>query len=138
MSEYKERMSAEKYSESAMMDKIKQYKMKNFTASYLSFKVKRHSITDIRLQRDILGKLDQSPFRNKALVDVENLLKYPLALVCLALGNSDGTTRSTCKLRLYDTATSYLLTVDKTDLPGHDRSSSRCQNNLRTVLQLDS
>ena len=40
MSEYIERMNTETYSESTMIDKIKQYKMKNFTASNLSFKVK--------------------------------------------------------------------------------------------------
>ena len=40
MSEYIERMNTETYSESTMMDKIKQYKMKNFTASNFSFKVK--------------------------------------------------------------------------------------------------
>ena len=40
MSEYIERMNRETYSESTMVDKIEQYKMKNFTASNLSFKVK--------------------------------------------------------------------------------------------------
>ena len=40
MSECIERMSTETYSESKMMDKIKQYKMKNFTASNSSFRVK--------------------------------------------------------------------------------------------------
>ena len=50
MSEYIERMSTETHSESTVMDKIKQYKMKNFTASNLSFKVKRNEkTTEIRL-----------------------------------------------------------------------------------------
>ena len=121
MSEYIERMSTETHSESTVMDKIKQYKMKNLTASNLSFKVKRNEkTTEIRLQRDILGKLVQSSYRNNAYVDVENLLKYPLAPVCLALGNSDRTIRKTCKSKLYDTAMSDLVTVDKTGLPGHD------------------
>ena len=71
-------------------------------------------------ERDILGKLVQSPYRNNAYVDVENLSKYPLASVCLALGNSDDTIRKTCKSKLYDTAVSDLVTVDKTNLPGHD------------------
>ena len=53
-------------------------------------------------------------------VDVENILKYHLAPVCLALGNSDRTIRKTCKSKLYDIAMSDLVTVDKTDLPGHD------------------
>ena len=94
MSEYIKRMSTETHSESTVMDKIKQYKMKNFLASNLLFKVKQNEkTTKIRLQRDILGKLAQSSYRNNAYIDVENLLKYPLAPVCLALGNSDGTIR---------------------------------------------
>ena len=101
MSEYIERMSIEKHSESTVMEKIKQYKMKNFTTSNLLFKVKRNEkTTEIRLQRDILGKLVQSSYRNNAYVDVENLLKYPLAPVYLALGNFDGTIRKTCKSKL--------------------------------------
>ena len=72
------------------------------------------------MQRDIFGKLVQSSYRNNAYIDVENLLKYPLAPVCLALGNSDGTIRKTCKLKLDNTAMSDLVIVDKTDLPGHN------------------
>ena len=68
---------------------------------------------------DILGKLAQSSYSNNAYVDVENLLKYPFAPVCLALGNSDRAIRKTCKSKLYNTAMSYLETVDKTNLPGH-------------------
>ena len=71
-------------------------------------------------ERDILSKLVKSSYRNNVYVDAENLLKYPLALVCLALGNSDGTVRKTCKSKLYDTAGYDLVTVDKTNLPGHD------------------
>ena len=103
-----------------MMDKIEQYEMKksNFTASNLLFKVKwNEKTTEIRLQRDILGKLVQSSYRSDAYVDVENLSKYPVALVCLALGNSDGTISKTCKSMLSDTAISDLITVDKTNLP---------------------
>ena len=56
ISEYIERISTEIHSESTVMDKIKQYKIKNFAASNLSFKVKRNEkTTEIRLQRDILG-----------------------------------------------------------------------------------
>ena len=101
MSECIERMSTETYSESKMMDKIKRYKMKNFTASNSSFRVKQNKkTTEFRLQRDIFGKLVQSSYRNNPYVYVENLLKYPLALVCLALGNSDETIRKTCKSKL--------------------------------------
>ena len=56
MSEYIERMTTETYSESTMMDKIKQYKMKNFAASNLSLKVNWNEKTiEIRLQRDKFG-----------------------------------------------------------------------------------
>ena len=50
MSEYIERISTEIHSESTVMDKIKQYKIKNFAASNLSFKIKRNEkTTEIRL-----------------------------------------------------------------------------------------
>ena len=58
MSEYIERMSTETYSESIMMDKIKQYKMKNFTTSNLSLEVNWNEKTiEIRLQGNVFGKL---------------------------------------------------------------------------------
>ena len=88
------------------MDKIEQYKMKK--------------LTEIRLQRDILGKLVQSSYRNNAYVDVENPLKYPVSPVCLALGNFDGTISKTWKSMLSDTAISDLVTVDKINLLWHD------------------
>ena len=75
---------------------------------------------EIRLQRDIFGKLFQSSYRSSA-KDVENLFKYPLAPVRLGLGNSDGTIRKICKSNLYDTAMYDLVTVDKTFLPGTRR-----------------
>ena len=73
--------------------------------------------TEIRLQRDILGKFVQSSYRNNAYVDVENLLKYPVAPFCLALGNSDGTISKTCKSMISDTEISDLVNVGKTNLP---------------------
>ena len=51
---------------------------------------------------------------------MRNLLKYPLAPVCLTFGNSDGAIRKTCKSKLYDTAMYDLAAVDKSKLPGHD------------------
>ena len=58
MSEYIERMSTETYSERIMMDKIKQYKMKNFTTSNLSLEVNWNEKTiEIRLQGNVFGKL---------------------------------------------------------------------------------
>ena len=88
-----------------MMDKSKQYKMENFIASTLSFKDKQTEMTtEIRFQRDLLGELVQSSDVNNAHANVENLLKYALAPAYLALGNSDGTIRKTCKSKLCDNA----------------------------------
>ena len=91
--------------------------MKNFTISNLSFKVKQNEkTTEVRLQRDLLGKLFKTFYRNNAYVDVENILKYPLAPVCLALTNSEGTIRKTWNLNLHDTSIYNLVSVDKTNL----------------------
>lgn len=51
---------------------------------------------------------------------MQKILKYPLASVCLGLGNSDGTVRKTCKSKLYNMSMYDLVTVDKANLPGHD------------------
>ena len=91
--------------------------MKNFTISNLSFKVKQNEkTTEVRLQRDLLGKLFKTFYRNNAYVDVENILKYSLAPVCLALANSDGTMRKTWNLNLHDTSIYDLVSADKTNL----------------------
>ena len=85
--------------------------MKIFTTFNLSFKVKRNvKTTEIRLQRDTVGKRVQSSYRNNACVHVQYLLKYPLTPVCLALVNSDGTVRKTCKSKLHDPAMLTKLT----------------------------
>ena len=51
---------------------------------------------------------------------IQKCLKYPLASVCLGLGNSDGTVRKACKSKLYDTVMYVLVTAAKAYLPGHD------------------
>ena len=68
------------------------------------------------MHRDRLGKVVESSYGNNAYVDVENLFE----ISCLALGNSDGTARKTCKSMLSDTEMSDLVTVDKTNLCVHD------------------
>ena len=109
--------------------------MKNITASNLSFKVTRNEKTCAnRLEWDIFGKLVQSSYRNNTYVDAILHLQYPLAPVCLTLVNSDGTVRKACKSKLYDTAM-YLVTVDKTNLPGHDVMST-CFLDLAAVLKI--
>ena len=67
----------------------------------------------------MLDKLVQS-CRNNIYVDTKNLLKYLLASVYLALGNSNGAVRKTCKSKLYNMSMYDLVTVDKTNLPGHN------------------
>ena len=67
----------------------------------------------------MLGKLVQS-CRNNVYVDTKNLLKYLLASVYLALGNSNGAVRKTCKSKLYNMSMYDLVTVGKTNLPGHN------------------
>ena len=64
---------------------------------------------------------------------VENLLKYPLAPVCLALGYSDGAIRETRNLNLQDTAMYDLVTVDKTNLRGQNALNTHFLN-LATVV----
>lgn len=84
----------------------------------------------------MLGKLVQS-CRHNVYVDTENLLKYSLASVYLALGNSNGAVRKTCKSKLYNMSMYDLVTVDKANLPGHGYKHvlPRSKHNLRTVLQ---
>ena len=69
------------------------------------------------MQRDILCKLVSLSNSNKAAIDLEAALNFPLAPVCLPLSNYDGTIRKTVKSKLYQAAMSDLTIVNPDDLP---------------------
>ena len=77
-----------------MMNVIKKSKIKYFSASNVSVKVqKKEETREIKMQRDILGKLVRSYFDTNSYINVENLFTYPPGPVSLASSCLDGTSR---------------------------------------------
>ena len=72
---------------------------------------------EVRVQRDILCKLVSLSNSNKAAIDLEAALNFPLAPVCLPLSKCDGTIRKTVKSKLYQAAMSDWTIVNPDDLP---------------------
>ena len=65
-----------------------------FSASNVSVKVqKKEETREIKMQRDILGKLVRSYFDTNSYINVENLSAYPPGPVSLASSCLDGTSR---------------------------------------------
>ena len=119
MLEYIQRMNKDSATDSWMMDVIRKTKKKYFSWSNVSVKLqKKGEAREIKMQRDILGKLIWSSFDTNSYINVENLLTYPLGTVSLALSCLDGTIRKKCKSKLHEAAKYNLSIVEQNKLPG--------------------
>ena len=99
-------------------DTIKRFRLKTFQDSFVKAKVSKNGKEgEVRVQRDILCKLVSLSNSNKAAIDLEATLNFPLAPVCLPLSNCDGTIRKTVKSKLYQASMSDLTIVNPDDLP---------------------
>ena len=82
MYDYIQRMSKETSSGSMIMDTIKQYKGKDFLAENVFSNIKlTKKRSKVRLQRDILGQLNQSSYESNAYVDVFKI-SFGTCLLC--------------------------------------------------------
>ena len=99
-------------------DTIKRFRLKTFQDSFVKAKVSKNGKEgEVRVQRDILCKLVSLSNSNKAAIDLEAALNFPLAPVCLLLSNCDGTIRKTVKSKLYQAAMLEWTIVNPDDLP---------------------
>ena len=111
-------MNKDNVTDSMMMDVIKRHKFFNFSSSNVTIKVqKKGQSKEIKIQRDIVGKIIRLSFDTNSCINVENLITYPLAPVILALSYLDGTIRKTCKSNLYEVAMHDLSIAVLHELP---------------------
>ena len=91
-------------------DLIKRYPWKGFGDAEKKVKVTaKTKCNDIEVQRDILGLLVASSYREQSLVDIDKALNFPLAPVPLSLATCDGNRRKTAKSKLLDAALSSIV-----------------------------
>ena len=115
--DFNNRLCNEEDTNLLLFDPIKRVPWKGFADAEKKVKIKAKSkAKDVEVQRDILGQLVAISTANKAAVDVDKALEYPLAPVPLSLATSDGSRRKTCKSKLLDAALSSVVAdIDITD-----------------------
>ena len=95
MKDFAQRLHQHGSSES-LNDTIKKFPLKNFEEKFVKAKVSRNgNQKEIRIQRDISGKLVSLSKKHKSTIDIDAALSYPLAPVSLRLCNANGSIRKT-------------------------------------------
>ena len=90
----------------------------NFEESAVKAKISRcGKQAEVRIQRDILGRLVSLSSQHEAPLDIEAAMTYPLAPISLTLCNSDGSIRKANKSSLYQAAMTELSILSPEDLP---------------------
>lgn len=88
-------------------------------------------------KRDTLSKLVALSHKHRIGVDLDSVLVYPLAPVCLPLSTADGAIRKTIKSKLFTTAMSDLTVIfrgSSTPRRDTDLSSGSCCRHYRTIV----
>ena len=78
-------------------------------------------LSELALQRDILGILVARSYQHNSGIDKDAVLCYPLAPVSIPLRTPDGSMRKTAKSKLFTAAMNDLRIVTKDSLPGPDK-----------------
>ena len=103
--EFNKRLDSGDESGVTFFDPIKREEWKGFDSAEKKTKVTGKSKSrDVTVQREILGLLIATSFKEQSLIDIDNALSFPLAHVPLALATSDGSRRKTAKSKLLDAA----------------------------------
>ena len=94
-------------SKEKFFDPVKRVPWKSFADKSKKAQVKVGvKCKDIEVQRDILGLLLATSYQEKAIINIDRALSYPLCPIPLALATSDGQRRKTCKSKLFEAALS--------------------------------
>ena len=92
--------------------------MKTFQDGFVKAKVSKNGKQHgIQVQSDILGKLVSLSCLNKAAINIDAAMSFPLSPVSLPLSHCDGTIRKTIKSKLYSAAMHDLTIVNHDELP---------------------
>ena len=114
---FEERMTKTESPEE-FFDPIRKFKWKTFRDSENKVKIKKDGrCKEVMFQRDILGKLVALSHKHRIGVDLDSVLVYPLAPICLPLSTPDGAIRKTAKSKLFSAAMSDLTIISFEDLP---------------------
>lgn len=77
-------------------DPLKRSKFKSWNDSVKKATIKKSTkLQEVVFQRDILGILAASSYKDKSVIDIDASLCYPLALVSISLSSTDGKIRKT-------------------------------------------
>ena len=98
---------------------IKHEPLKTFlhTTTMVKTKGSKGKVTELQLERDILGKLVALSNKHNSPVDLDKALSYCLGSVPLSLANPDGTMRTTAKSKLLMIIAEFCPVIDTQDLP---------------------
>ena len=112
-------------SSKSLTDTIRKFPLKNCEEKSLKAKVSRNgNQKEIRIQRDILGKLVSLSNKHKSPIDSDEALSYPLAPISLPLCNADGSISKTNKSSLFKAAMNDLIILNTEDLPPEQELST--------------
>ena len=108
--EFNKRLDSGDESGVTFFDPIKRVEWKGFATVEKKTKVtSKGKSRDVTVQRDILGLLIATSFKEQSLIDIDKALSFPLAPVPLALATCDGARRKTTKSKLMDAALSSII-----------------------------
>lgn len=109
--EFNQRLDINDESSIAFFDPIKRVPWRDFGNNERKTKVTaKGKSKDVTVQRDILGILVATSYKEKSMIDIDKALSFPLAPVPLSLATADGMRRKTAKSKLLEAALSSTIT----------------------------
>ena len=121
MESFEERLTTDRTT-ATFFSPLKRNKYKSWKDSAKKIVVKKdRKVKELTFQRDILGILVAHSYQYNWGIDIDSVLRYPLAPVSVPLSTLDGSIRKTVKSKLFKAAMSDLSVVTDEDLPGPDR-----------------
>ena len=121
MKSFEERLTTETPAK-LFFDRLKRNKFKSWNDAVKKATIKKNGkLQELVFQRDILGILAASSYKEKSAVDIDAALCYPLAPVSMPLSSTDGTIRKTVKSKLFSVAMSDLRILESQELPGVEK-----------------
>ena len=115
-------ISSDKDGKKLFFDPITRAPWKGFVDTGCKAKLRKNESKDIKVQRDILGLLAAKSQQQRASVNTDEALCYPLAHVPLSLTRCDGARRKTAKSKLFHVA---LSSVEVDDVE-YVRNETKC------------
>ena len=140
---FNQRLDIDDQSSITFFDAIKRVPWRDFGNNDRKTKVTtKGKSKDVKVQRDILGILVATSYKEKSIVDIDKALSFPRSPVPLSLATADGMRRKTAKSKLLEAVHSFTITdleyVDNAacyvvDLAATIRSTVRIPGSFREL-----